>query len=213
MKTKIDIETWKRKEHFNLFSTFDHPYLTIASTVKFKTLYNHCKKNKISFFIAYMHLSNLATNKIPEFKFRIEGNEVYEYDVIHGSPTIIRDNETFGFAYFKTDNNFSNFYNSSAKEIERVKKLNTLELNTALDNIYYSILPDLFFTQIQHPEIHSSSMSIPKIVFGKMDKSTTDFLMPISVSVHHALADGLHVNKYFNLLQKYIYECNQIIKL
>jgi len=30
--------------------------------------------------------------------------------------------------------------------------------------------------------------------------------MPLSVQVHHALADGIHVGRYFNLVQEYLDE-------
>jgi chloramphenicol O-acetyltransferase type A len=39
------------------------------------------------------------------------------------------------------------------------------------------------------------------MVFGKMLEDGPTRRMPFSVEVHHALVDGIHVGKFFNLFQ------------
>ena len=46
--------------------------------------------------------------------------------------------------------------------------------------------------------------SVPKISWGKYFTEGDKVLLPFSVQVHHALADGYHVGKYVNDLQKYL---------
>jgi chloramphenicol O-acetyltransferase type A len=38
--------------------------------------------------------------------------------------------------------------------------------------------------------------SIPKIAFGRIDAQGDHLWMPLSVEVHHALMDGLHVGRF-----------------
>ncbi len=46
--------------------------------------------------------------------------------------------------------------------------------------------------------------SVPRFAWGKYDRQGDRLLMPLDVQVHHALMDGVHVGKYFTLLQSYL---------
>ncbi len=43
---------------------------------------------------------------------------------------------------------------------------------------------------------------MPKIAFGKFTQEDQRMLLPISVEVHHALMDGLHVGRYLSQLEE-----------
>ncbi len=60
------------------------------------------------------------------------------------------------------------------------------------------------FTSFTHP-IHMNPVdSIPRIAWGKFFSKGDRIKMPLSVQIHHALADGIHVGRYFNLVQEYL---------
>ena len=69
-KTKLNIESWNRKEHFRFFSAFDDPFFGITTNVDFTTIYLEAKHNSQSFFlyslhhisVSYTHLT-LPTNR------------------------------------------------------------------------------------------------------------------------------------------------------
>ena len=42
-KTKLNIESWNRKEHFRFFSAFDDPFFGITTNVDFTTIYLEAK--------------------------------------------------------------------------------------------------------------------------------------------------------------------------
>jgi chloramphenicol O-acetyltransferase type A len=44
--------------------------------------------------------------------------------------------------------------------------------------------------------------SIPRIAWGKYFEENGKIKLPLSVQVHHALVDGLHVGQYFNAIQE-----------
>lgn len=61
-------------------------------------------------------------NETDEFKLRIEGeNSVVKYDTIHVSPTIGREDGTFGFAFFEYIPDRNDFIQQAIQEITRVK--------------------------------------------------------------------------------------------
>jgi chloramphenicol O-acetyltransferase len=96
---KIDLESWKRKEHFEFFSKMASPIFGIVTEVNCDECYINAKKNGISFFASYLHKSMIAVNAVNELKYRIIENEIVEFDKIHAGLTIGRDDETFGFGF------------------------------------------------------------------------------------------------------------------
>ena len=48
-KTKLNIESWNRKEHFRFFSAFDDPFFGITTNVDFTTIYPNMILNLFSF--------------------------------------------------------------------------------------------------------------------------------------------------------------------
>jgi len=207
MKQLLDIEKWERKEHFNFFKTFDEPFWGVTVEMDCTAAYDFCKKNNVSFFLFYLYRSLVAANRVESFRYRISGEQVFIYDEVHASPTINRENGTFGFAYMDYREDFAAFYALAQKEIERVKNTTGLVPAVSGENvIHYSSLPWLNFTSVSHARSFSFPDSCPKITFGKMTENNGKKHMPVSVHVHHALMDGFHVGRFIDEYQKLMNE-------
>jgi chloramphenicol O-acetyltransferase type A len=46
--------------------------------------------------------------------------------------------------------------------------------------------------------------SAPKITFGKITEANGRCTMPVSIHVHHALADGMHVAHFVEQFERYL---------
>lgn len=46
---------------------------------------------------------------------------------------------------------------------------------------------------------------VKMITFGKYDKKDESFILPVTIQVSHAIADGYHVALFFENLQKELY--------
>lgn len=196
----IDFNNWKRKEHFNFFSQFDDPFFSLTSNVDCTNAYNLSSEKGISFFAYYLYLSLIAANDIPEFRYRIINNEVIEHDIIHASPTIGRDDETFGIGYVPFNPDFYIFQSSLIAEKQRINNISGLGFNdeNIKDNvIHYSSIPWVSFKGLTHPRNFKIVDSVPKISFGRMIKeSSGKKILPVSIFAHHGLMDGVHMGKY-----------------
>lgn len=202
MKTLLDIENWNRKEHFHFFNKFEEPFWGATVDVECTNAYKICKENGFSFFLYYLHSSLLAANKIESFRYRILNDQVFIYDKIDASPTINRENGTFGFGYMPFDENFLTFQESARQEIIRVKSSTELIPATSGENvIHYSSLPWIKFTSMSHARSYSFPDSCPKITFGKLTEQGDKKVLPISIHVHHALVDGYHVGLFIEEFQ------------
>lgn len=208
MKSKIDLETWDRKEHFRFFSQFDEPFFGVTVEVDCTNAYQRAKENGISFFLVYLHKALKAANSIEHFKLRIIDGELYCFDQINASPTIGRSNGTFGFSYLEYHVDESIFISNATKEIELVKSSTSLfPANSGGDNvIHFSAMPWLNFTSVSHARNYKFNDSCPKISFGTITEKNGTKLMPVSIHVHHALADGYHVGLFVELFENVLKE-------
>jgi chloramphenicol O-acetyltransferase type A len=96
--------------------------------------------------------------------------------------------------------------NEASVEVERVRRRDDLERYAEANLIRYSTLPWLDFTSISHARDFSRDDSAPRITFGKITETDRRRTMPVSIHVHHALADGLHVAQFIDHFQKLLDE-------
>lgn len=195
----LDVNEWNRKDHFEFFGQFDHPYFDICCHVDCTGAYQQAKSEGVSFFQLYLYYSLQAANEIIPFRYRIKDGQVLVYDKVNASPTIGRGDGTFGFGYIDFHEDKEAFFAASAEEIQRVQNSRGLIPAVSGENvIHYSSLPWINFTAISHARHSLFRDSIPKISFGKVTEEKGRMLMPLSVSVHHGLMDGYHVSQYID---------------
>lgn len=202
---KIDKSDWIRKEHFDFFNQFDEPYFGIVSEVDCTKAYHYSKKLQLSFFSLYLHRSLKAANSIEEFRYRIICEDVMVFDEIHASPTIARDDGSFGFSYMKYDTDFNAFNSNVMAEIKAVKNSSGLRLNdeaSRINVIHYSSIPWIKFSGLTHARNYKIGDSAPKITFGKMFDEGDKKKMNVAVYVHHGLADASHIAFFLERFQK-----------
>jgi chloramphenicol O-acetyltransferase type A len=203
MKKKLDLDTWVRKEHFLFFKQFDEPYYGVTVIMDCTAAYVFAKEKKASFFLYTMYLALAASQKIAEFTYRIEGDEVYIHDQVDGGSTVGRANGTFGFGSFPYAPSFDEFIVTANREVEQVQQSNELVRSSATNIIRFSSLPWIDFTSISHARMFGIEDSCPKISFGKMTiQEDGKRSMPVSIHVHHALVDGLHVGQFIDSFQQ-----------
>lgn len=203
MKQKLNLDTWNRKEHFFFFKQMEEPFFGITTTIDCTKAYANSKALGVSFFTYYLHKTLLAANAIEPFRYRIIENEVYVYDQIDASATILRDDKTFGFSLMEYTQDLNEFALITQKEIARIKTttgLFTREFDSNL--IHFSALPWINFTSYSHARSFSYPDSCPKISFGKMMEEKGKKTMAMSLHVHHGLMDGYHVGEFVNLFQE-----------
>lgn len=202
MFTHIDIEGWNRKAAFNYFKNFEDPFFNMTANVDVTLLYKFCKLESVSFSLACVYYSQIALNNIREFRLRIQDDSVVEYDHVEATQTILNDDETFSFCYFERQPDLKSFNATGLAAREKYQKLKTFDVESnRVDLIYYSVIPWVSFTSFKHASRFDNSNTVPRIVFGKSFDDGEMLKMPVSVEVHHAMMDGIHVGKYFRSFQ------------
>lgn len=204
MDTYLDIEGWNRKEHFHFFKAMDVPYFGLVANLDCSLARGYCKDQGIPFFIYYLHKCLMACNQLDNFKYRIEGEKVRIESKISVSPTIGREDHTFGFSFIEYDANFSVFMSRAEAEIAYIRSQSGLCLRPDTgrkDVIHFSALPWVNFTHLSHAGMVGQSDGVPKISVGKINLQGERSFMPVSLHLHHALADGYHAGQFFELFE------------
>jgi chloramphenicol O-acetyltransferase type A len=151
LKRKIDIEGWNRKAHFHFFKDFDNPFYNICCNIDITDLLNACKYNNRSFFLASLYLSTKAANCVSELKFRLEEEEVFEYETIHPFSTIMNDDKTFSFCEFKMLESYIDFERNGKLSIaETMKRIGLFPKEERTDVIHFTTVPWIEFTSVSH---------------------------------------------------------------
>ena len=205
MKKQLDLNSWYRKDHFHFFRQFGEPFFGVCVQVDVTRAYAYAKEKNCSFFLYYLYASLQAANECLPFKYRIQDDQVWEFDQVHASPTINRPDGSFGFAYMDFDPSFVTFYEKARNEQQRVQASTGLVPSESGQNvIHYSAMPWLAFTSVSHARHFAFPDSCPKISFGKVDKTSSRRVMPVSIHVHHALMDGSDVATYVERFQAWL---------
>lgn len=209
----LDLESWPRRAHFQFFKDFDEPFFGIVVTVDATQSYYFCKDTSTSFFNFYLHKVLAAANAVENFRFRMGGSDVLVFDRTDASPTIMREDGTFGFGYVEFNDNFDHFNAALRTEKARVKSTTGLFTREFPVNIIHvSALPWLDFSAISHARTFGKGDSCPKISFGKLSPDPNGRLvMPMSVHVHHGLMDGLQVAQFVELVRSGLADPTQLL--
>ncbi|ADW69469.1 CatA-like O-acetyltransferase [Granulicella tundricola] len=193
---KIDLETWNRRATFQLFKDYSEPYHGVCLRVDCTATYRFARQNHISVFLSLVHRSLLAANQVENFRTRIVDGTAWHYDQINAGSAVGRANGTIGFGHYPFHPRMEDFVREGSVELERVRQREDLERYPDANLIRYSVLPWFDFTAISHAHDVSRKDSAPHITFGKITESNGRAAMPVSIHVHHALADGLHVAQF-----------------
>jgi chloramphenicol O-acetyltransferase type A len=202
MKKKLNLEAWNRKEHFLFFKQMEEPFFGVTVTIDCTKAYDKAKELGVSFFTYYLQKTLVAVNSIEPFRYRIIDNEVYIFDRIDASSTILREDKTFGFSQIEYSKDLNQFAENTKNEITRIQTTTGLFTREYSENlIHFSALPWINFTSFSHARSFTWPDSCPKISFGKMMEENGKKTMAMSVHVHHGLMDGYHVGEFLTFFQ------------
>jgi chloramphenicol O-acetyltransferase type A len=170
------------------------------------TFYPFVKRNGYSLTVSMVYVIARASNAIPEFRQRIRGDQVVEHEIVHPGFSILIDEDHFSFCAVEYAGDFSEFTARAAKKIEDVKVHLDLVNDPEKDNVLYmSPIPWVSFTSFNHPmQLHPAD-SIPRFAWGKYFKENDTLKMPLSVQGHHAVMDGIHMGRFYETVQDYLY--------
>lgn len=202
----IDIDTWDRKEYFNHFiKKVVCTYSTVVNIDITKFL-SDIKLKSLKFYPTFIYVITQAVNSISNFKMSLNDKGILGYwDQISPSYTIFHeDDKTFSAIYTEYNLNFEEFYKNCIKDISYYSNKKGLFPKGEITNSFpVSCLPWVSFTNFNINVFDQGKFLSPIITWGKYFEQNQKVLLPIALQIHHAVADGYHVGKFFSEVQDY----------
>lgn len=205
----IDIESWKRKEHFNFFHRMDYPQYNICMDLEISNFLTFTKDKNLPFYYAMIYAVTKVLNTLDDFKIRIRDDKIVMHDKIHPSFTDMSNDpndDLFKFVTIDMEDDISTFVKRAKETNQTQKEYFPMDVEGRDDLIYITCIPWISFTHISHTISLNRNDSVPRISWGKYYKKENKTWLPFSVQVNHALLDGFHVGQYTEKLQKYLDE-------
>jgi len=203
----IDINTWKRKEHFTFFHRMDYPQFNICMDIDVTNFLAFTRAKKLSFYYAMIYAVTKVVNEVEDFKYRIRDDKVVLHDTIHPSFTDMNkeaDDDLFKMVTVDMQEDITTFVHIANETNLNQKAYFDISKLVDRDDLIY--ITWISFTHISHTISLNKNDSVPRISWGKYYTNGNKVLLPFSVQVNHALMDGVHIGKYTEKLQSYLNE-------
>lgn len=200
----LDMENYKRKKHYEYFTSLAYPYAGVTVNVNITEFLKRVNNRKYPFFLSFCYCVANAANDVAEFRQRIKNGKIIEYEHCRTSHTVALEDGTYCYCVLDAGMPFEAYLPYAIEEQEKAKGMRCVEDSQDVNEmIFISTLPWLSYASLIQPAPVPAD-SNPRITWGKYFHQGTEVFMPVSLLCHHALADGLHMAQFYSSLDQYI---------
>jgi len=205
----IDREKYYRNGVFRHFTQDCKCSTSMTARIDVTQLVDYSKQTGTKFYINFLYLLSKVLNSRDDYKMAYiwETDELICYDVINPIQYIFHeDTETCTPVYSTYNEDYKLFYESALEDIERAKTTRKYGLDFENHPNWFdaSYISWLSYDSL-NIELPDGYLHFPPIVnWGKYREENGRLVMPVSVRLNHAIADGYLVANVFRLLEKEI---------
>ena len=198
----LDLTHWPRRDAFEYFRGFDKPYFNVCTKLDVAPLRAAVARGGVgSLWLGYHFIALRLANDIEAFRYRLDAGRVRVHPRVDGSTTVLREDGSFGFADLNLCAELADFAGFAAQATAAIEatRAGRAPFEPKPDDsarIHFTTLPWIHFTSFSHARNWGREDSIPKLAFGRIEADGERAWMPLSIEVHHALMDGLHVGRF-----------------
>ena len=205
----INKETYYRKGVFRHFSEDCKCSTSVTARIDVTALVEHSRKTNTKFYINFLYILSKVMNSREDYRmgYLWETNDLICYDVINPTQYVFHDDtETCTPVYTKYYEDYEMFYKNALEDVERAKKTREYGLDMEKHPNWFdaSYISWLSYDSLNIELPDGYLFFAPIINWGKYREEGGRLVMPVSVRLNHAIADGYLVANVFRLLQKEI---------
>lgn len=203
----IDKTSWERSVHFDYYYSQIKCKYNLNANLDITNLVTKQKGKNIKFFPTMLYVIMRAVNQNKEFRMSFnEKGELGYWDEVVPCYTLFHDaDKTFTDIWSEYNADFEIFYKTVSEDMQKYKDITgVIKARPGQPKNFCSVscLPWLSFTSFAQDTYTESSFLFPLIKFGKYFEENGKILLPVSVFVSHAVADGYHTCKLINDIQE-----------
>ena len=205
----IDKETYYRKGVFRHFSEDCKCSTSMTARVDVTELVSISRQTGTKFYINFLYILSKVLNSRDDYRmdYLWQTNELICYDVIHPTQYVFHeDTETCSPVYSEYHKDYKIFYIHALNDLENAKK--TREYGLDIENhpnwFDASYISWLSYDSLNIELPDGYLFFAPIINWGRYREENGRLVMPVSVRLNHAIADGYLVANVFRLLRQEI---------
>lgn len=205
----VDKEKYYRKGVFRHFTEDCKCSTSMTARLDVTELVNYSKRTETKFYINFLYLLSKVLNSRDDYKMAYlwQTEELICYDVINPIQYVFHeDTETCTPVYSSYNEDYQVFYSDALKDIEKAKESREYGLDSANHPNWFdaSYISWISYDSLNVELPDGFLYFLPIVNWGKYREEHGRLMMPISVRLNHAIADGYLVANVFRLLEKEI---------
>lgn len=201
----VDMETYARRGVFRHFSADCKCSVSVTSRIDVTALKAFSKRSGTRFYLNFLYCLCKALNAREDYRLTWDwqNERLLCWDKINPTQYVFHeDTETFTVVYTEYDSDYSVFYARAQADLAAAKQTREYGLDSANHPNWFdaSCLPWLSYDAL-HVELPDGYLYLNPIVnWGAYREESGRLMMPVTVRLNHAAADGYQVARVFQLL-------------
>ena len=203
----IDKETYYRKGAFRHFSEDCRCSVSMTARIDVTGLARCSREAGTKFYLDFLYILSKVLNSREDYRmgYLWQTKELVCYDVIHPTQYVFHeDTETCTPVYTEYHADYETFCAAAARDVEEAKKTRGYGLDMANHPNWFdaSFIPWLSYDSLNVELPDGYLHFAPVINWGRYREESGRLVMPVTVRLNHAVADGYLVANVFRLLER-----------
>ena len=203
----IDKETYYRKGVYRHFTEDCKCSVSMTAKVDVTALAASSKKRGTKFYLDFLYLLTKVLNSREDYRMSYlwQTDELICYDVIHPTQYVFHeDTETCTPVYSTYHEDYAVFYRNALTDLEQAKQTREYLLNPEDHPNWFdaSYISWLSYDSL-HVELPDGYLYyLPILNWGRYHEENGRLLLPLTVRMNHAVADGFLIANVYRLLEQ-----------
>ena len=164
------------------------------------------KRSGTKFYLNFLYLLSKVLNAREDYRMAYlwQTGELICYDVINPTQYVFHeDTETFTIAYTDYYEDYRTFYDNALEDLNRAKESRDYGLDAANHPNWFdaSYISWLSYDSLNIELPDGYLYFLPIVNWGRYREENGRLMMPLTVRLNHAIADGFLVANVYRLLQ------------
>lgn len=204
--TTIDLDNWSRGKLFRFYIEKMRIVMSLTVDINVTNLKTYSEKTGLGFYPLMLWVVSKVINSHDEFKYSWDKDgSLIRWDYISPSHTDFNGaDESFTKMVTEYSDDLFEFCGRVKADRERYKNDCAVLDDQPLNFFDVSCLPWVKYRYFDVHVFDEGKFLAPVVTWGRYEREKGGLMMPLTMNIHHAVADGFHLSRFFNEVQKLI---------
>ena len=208
---KVDLTAWKRADVFRYYMRDARLVMSLTVDIDVSPLLRFIRGKEMKFYPVMMWVVSRAVNAQEAFRYALnDAGELIRWDAVspyyaHFHP----EDEMFTRICTPHAETLDAFYAQFMRDRERFDGKRGFDVEAPPNVFDVSCLPWVRYRHFDVQVFDDGKFLAPTVVWGKYEEENGKWILPVTMRVHHAVADGYHLSRFFADVQQFINELEE----